>query len=222
MKARFVIISAFVLIGVVAAISQVGVVPSAVAGDEVVVASAAMTVVPAGSDDAEFVSSRKCKKCHIKEYKSWEDTKKAKTFDLLKPGEAVEAKKKANLDPEKDYTKDTSCLKCHTTGFGHPGGYMVPDPADEKAVKEASRLEGVGCESCHGAGSAYMELHEEIKKSKRTYKVDEMHAAGLAKIDAAACTSCHNEESPTYKPFDFEQQKNKGSHEVFPLKQREQ
>jgi hypothetical protein len=215
-------ISAFVLVGAVVAFWQVTVVPSAVAGDEVVAASAAMTVLPGGSGDAAYVGTNKCKKCHIKEYKSWKDMKKAKTLDVLKPGEAAEAKTKANLDPQKDYTQDSSCLKCHTTGFGHPGGYVVPDPADEKAVKAAKKLAGVGCESCHGAGSAYLELHEEIKKSKRTYKADEMYAAGMTKIDAAACATCHNEESPTYKPLDFEKQKNEGGHEMFPLKQREQ
>ena len=44
------------------------------------------------------------------------------------------------------------------------------------------------------------------------------------KIEAATCTACHNDKSPTMdasKPFDFEKQKVEGSHENFPLKQRE-
>ena len=200
---------------------QVDVIPSAVAGDEIV-AAAAMTILPTGSDDAEYVGSSKCKKCHNKEHKSWKETKKFKKLDTLKPGAAVEAKQKANLDPQKDYSADSGCLKCHATGFGHTGGYIVPDAADEKAVKKAKKLGGVGCESCHGPGSGYIKLHEEIKKSKRTYKVDEMYAAGLTKIDEATCTRCHCEDSPTYKPLDYAAKKNEGSHDMIPLKQREQ
>jgi hypothetical protein len=57
---------------------------------------------------------------------------------------------------------------------------------------------------------------------KRTYKVDEMYAAGLTKIDEAVCTRCHCEESPTFQSFDFAKQKTEGLHKTFPLKQREQ
>jgi cytochrome c1 len=178
--------------------------------------------VAGGEEEAKFVGSKKCKMCHKEEYKSWEESKKAKTFEPLKPGQASEAKQKHNLDPAKDYTKDEGCLKCHATGHGKPGGYFIPDPADEKAVKKAAKLEGVGCESCHGPGSAYVDLHKEIKKSKRMYKVEEMYAAGMTKIGEATCVRCHNEESPTYQPFDYEKQKDEGSHEFIPLKQREE
>jgi hypothetical protein len=179
----------------------------------------------AEGEEHAYVGSKKCKMCHRDEYKSWEEGKKAKTFDILRPGQAAEAKTKAGLDPDKDYTEDESCLKCHTTGFGKEGGYQIPDPADEKAVKKAKALAGAGCESCHGPGSAYTDLHKEIKKSKRTYKVEEMYAAGLTKITKETCTECHNEKSPTYdpdNPFDFEKMKDKGGHDMFPLKQREE
>jgi hypothetical protein len=211
------------LIGIGLAHWQVGLVPSVAASDQAAV-TAAGCLLPALGGEHEFIGSKKCKKCHMKEFKSWRDTKKAKTFDLLKPGQASEAKQKANLDPAKDYTKDEKCLKCHTIGFGEPGGYFVPDAADEKAVKKAGKLEGVGCESCHGPGSAYIDSHEEIKKSKRMYTQDEMFAAGLKKIEEASCTKCHNEESPTYVPFDFAKQKNnaEGAHEIFPLEQRQE
>jgi formate-dependent nitrite reductase cytochrome c552 subunit len=179
----------------------------------------------AEGEEHAYVGSKKCKMCHRDEYKSWEEGKKAKTFDILMPGQAAEAKTKAGLDPEKDYTKDESCLKCHTTGYGKKGGYQIPDPADEKAVKEAKALQGVGCECCHGPGSAYLDFHKELMKSKRTYKDEEMYAAGMAKITKEHCVDCHNEKSPTYdpdNPFDFEKMKGKGGHEHFPLKQREE
>jgi hypothetical protein len=177
-------------------------------------------------DKYEYVGDSKCKKCHIKEHKSWSKTAKGKAFETLKPGEKADAKKAHGLDPDKDYTKDETCLACHTQGFGHKGGYAVPDPADKNAVKAASKLEGVGCESCHGPGSAYIEVFEDIMKSKRKYKVEELHAVGLTKIEESTCTACHNDKSPTFdsaKGFNYEEAKNKRDeiHELVEIKQRE-
>ena len=168
--------------------------------------------------DAEYVGSKACKKCHIKVFKSWEKTKHANTLDVLKAGEAAEAKTKHGLDPAKDYTTDESCLACHSVGFGKPGGYAVP--ADEDAAKKVKDLVGVGCESCHGAGGGYIELHTAIQKEKREYTLDEMKAAGLVVPDEAACKSCHNDKSPTHEGFDFAAAKDKGVHEHAPLKYR--
>ena len=171
-----------------------------------------------------YVGSKDCKKCHMKLYKSWAKTKAATAFETLKPGQAGEAKTKYGLDPNKDYTKDKSCLSCHVTGFGGKDGYAIPDPTDKKAVKTAENLEGSGCESCHGPGGKYIELFKEIKKSKRKYKVDELYAVGLRKMDASACINCHNDTSPTYdesKKFDYERDKDKDTHEHEPLTQRE-
>ena len=172
-----------------------------------------------------YVGSSKCKMCHIAESKSWKKTRMGKAFETLKPGVAAEAKTKHGLDPAKDYTTDVSCLKCHTTGFGHEGGYAVPDPSDKKAVRRSKRLAGVGCESCHGPGSEYIKVHREVFKSKRKYKVEEFYAAGMKKIDATACTNCHNSEGPTVKEgysFDFDEKKDEDTHERKEMKQREE
>jgi hypothetical protein len=201
----------------------------AVAGTPQLIAAGAGGVAlaaPAAGEESgySYIGCKSCKKCHFKEYKSWSKTKMAKAFETLKPGEAAEAKEKHGLDPQKDYTTDESCLKCHATGFGSEGGYAVPDPSDKKAVKQAEALAGVGCESCHGPGSHYSEVLEEILKSKRTYKVEELYAVGLQKMDASRCTNCHNDTSPTYdkeKAFDYERDKDKDIHEHEELKQRE-
>lgn len=201
-----------------------GLLARAAAQEQVTTTAAAAATLPGVSGEYEYVGSNKCKKCHIKEYKSWEDTKMAKAFETLKPGQASEAKQKFNLDPAKDYTKDETCLACHTTGYGKAGGYAIPDPNDAKAVRAMSKLEGVGCESCHGPGSAYIDVFEEIMKSRRKYKVDELYAVGLTKIEATTCTECHNDKSPTHtEAFDFEKQKEKKEelHEHVELQQRE-
>jgi hypothetical protein len=199
---------------------------SAIAGNAIVAPAAALVLPTIGEGDFEFVGSAKCKKCHIKEHKSWDKTKHGQAMETLKAGQAVEAKTKFKLDPQKDYTKDSVCLACHTVGFGKKGGYSIPPDGDEKAVKQAKALENVGCESCHGPGSRYNEVFEEIMKSKRKYKPDELYAVGLTKIEAGACTVCHNEKGPTHdpsKPFDFAKMKENpaGIHEHLPLQQRE-
>ena len=184
---------------------------SAVAGNESVVAATSFTLAGLTAGEHEFVGSKKCKMCHKERYTSWEETTHAKGFAILKPGERKEAKEKYQLDPAKDYTKDKSCLGCHTTGYEKTGGYAIPAEGDEKAAKTAAKLEGAGCESCHGAGKDYCQLKKEIKKAFKAdgtkYKPEQLVEAGMTMIEAGTCTCCHNEKSPTYnesKKFDFE------------------
>ena len=198
---------------------------AAVPANSVVPLSKVSAVVALGDteEDVSYIGSKKCKKCHLKQYKSWESLKHGAALTLLEPGQASEAKSAHNLDSGKDYTKDDTCLTCHAVGFGKPGGYAVP--TDEKAAKKAKSLAGVGCEACHGPGGGYIKVQEEIKKSKRTYKPEEMYDAGLVKADESVCVKCHNDKGPTFdssKPFDFETAKDSGVHEHYPLKQREE
>ncbi|MFQ5410960.1 MAG: cytochrome c family protein [Phycisphaerae bacterium] len=175
-------------------------------------------------DSYSYVGSKACKRCHLDVHKSWAKTKMAQAFETLKPGNAKENKEKFKLDVNKDYSKDEKCIKCHTTGYGKKGGYAIPDPNDKKARRKAKKLQGVGCESCHGPGSEYSKVFKDILKTKRKYKVEELYAVGLRKIGKETCLTCHNEESPTINPgdtFDYEKRKDQGTHEHKPLKQRE-
>jgi len=94
MKARLAVILAVVVIGVGIIGTQIGFVSPALAGDGLAAATA-VTILPGGTDEgtdeAKFVGNKKCKMCHKKEYESWLETKKAKTFDPLKPGSQAEA-----------------------------------------------------------------------------------------------------------------------------------
>ncbi len=223
MKTRVAVCAAAV-IGAMGLSVQILAGPPAGSDTVAAVSVAAVTGVTDGDTQYTYVGSKKCKKCHMKQHKSWAKTKMGKALETLKPGNAKEAKEKHGLDPAKDYSTDPTCLKCHTVGFGHEGGYTVPDASDKKAVRKAKSFAGVGCESCHGPGSAYVKVFDEIMKSKRKYKVEELYAAGMRKIDASACTSCHNDESPTTAPgttFDFDAKKDEGTHEHLPLKQRD-
>lgn len=192
-------------------------------------------------EEYEYVGSKKCKKCHLKLWKSWAETKMARTFHGLKPNSELKpdkkagltkefieeikaAKAKANIEPEKDYTQDPKCLKCHTTGYGESGGYTIPDAQDRKAQGQAEALAGVGCEACHGPASKYVEILDEIQGEQRQYTRAELYAAGMKKIDAKDCTGCHTKtDNPTagddYK-FDFEESKDKDTHKHVEMKLR--
>ena len=178
-----------------------------------VAAVAIAAAAAAGAQEHAYVGSKNCKKCHLKEYKSWAETKMATVFDNLKPGERAEAKTKAGLDPEKDYTTDATCLPCHTTGYGKEGGFVD--------IETTPELAGVGCEACHGAGATYTQDHLMSLKNKE-YKLEEVVAAGMVeKVSAEQCTPCHNSESPFVGDdfvFDYEANKDEGTHEKFPLK----
>lgn len=182
-----------------------------VAGCFTAVLAAAGTGVVA--EDHEYTGSKKCKLCHLKEWKSWSETKMANAFELLKPGERADKKKAAGLDPQKDYTTDATCLRCHTTGYGKPGGYV--DAAS------TADLAGVGCEMCHGAGGTYTKDGYMTLKNNQFKKAD-LVAVGLSDpITQKQCAVCHNTDSPFVGDdyvFDFEARKSQGTHEKFPLK----
>ena len=107
----------------------------------------------AAMENFEYDGLKKCKGCHKSQYKSWRQTGHAKAFESLEAGVKAEAKEKAGLDPDQDYTADEKCVACHVTGYGQEGGYEVADPS--------KFLVGVGCESCHGPGKKYRRLHRE-------------------------------------------------------------
>jgi hypothetical protein len=166
-------------------------------------------------EDAKYVGSKSCQKCHFKEYSSWQKTKMAQAFASLKPNGAPEGRKKANLDPAKDYTKDAACVACHVTGYGKPGGYPeVGKDWSEEEKARATLMEGVGCEDCHGPGEKY----SVYKKDNKEYKWADLVKMGAFHPDQKSCAGCHNEKSPTYVKFDFAEKIGKDTHEVLKMK----
>jgi hypothetical protein len=167
----------------------------------------------AASAEHAFVGSKKCKMCHMKEYRSWAETTMANAFEILKPGERADAKSAAGLDPDKDYTEDATCLPCHVTGYGKDGGFA--------SLADTPDLVGVGCEMCHGAGGTYIEPQHMSLKNKEYKKADLVAVGLVGEITVEQCKNCHNTESPFVGDdyvFDFEANKDKGTHEKFPLK----
>jgi nitrate/TMAO reductase-like tetraheme cytochrome c subunit len=165
-------------------------------------------VLAAGITSAEnkYVGAKFCAACHKAgkggtAYAVWEKSPHAKAFETLKSKESEEIAKKKGL--KKPASESPECLKCHVTG----GGAATNVEAGFK------KEEGVTCEACHGAASAFKMIHTkgDLAKSKE---------AGLNPGDKTgkACETCHNAESPTHKPFKFAEAWAKIKHELPPKK----
>ena len=140
--------------------------------------------------EASYVGIDGCRSCHKGQHASWKLSVHAKAFDLLKPGKRKGAKKRAKLDPDKDYSTEEKCLQCHTTGYGKPGGF--------KDIQSTPIMAGISCEGCHGAGSEYRVLHDE----RPNFKKEENKAKGAlyGGEDEAVCKSCHVHENNVFTP----------------------
>ncbi len=95
---------------------------------------------------AKYTGSHACAECHDApekgfQFSRWRGTKHAQAYASLGTPAALELAVKMGVagDPQ----TSTACLKCHSTAY-HRGSAGTADTY--------SILEGVGCESCHGAG----------------------------------------------------------------------
>ena len=150
--------------------------------------------------DHEFAGVDKCRLCHKKpeqgeQYLIWQGTGHAKAFQALGTPEAKAAAEKLGIsDPQ----TNPKCLRCHSTAY-----YFTETKQTDVIPVE----EGISCESCHGPGKDYM------KKSIMENK-EEAVANGLLIQTQELCLKCHNQESPTYKPFNFDERWAKIAHPV--------
>ncbi len=158
---------------------------------------------------AQYLGSARCRICHLQQATSWKQTKMAKAFELLKPGVAADTKRAHKLDPAKDYTHDSACLPCHTTGYGKTGGFQ--------SIEKTPELAGVGCEMCHGAGAGYVQPSR-MSLQNREFKRADLVTNGFVVANAKTCETCHNPKSPFFKAFDFETRKDQGVHQHFAMK----
>lgn len=101
----------------------------------ILVAAFGLSVLAAGTASAEasYVGNKACAGCHKAEFADWQRSAHGKSVEALVSGKKSGAKTKAALTPDKDYSKDEKCLKCHTTGFGKDGGFKGMDSTPELA-----------------------------------------------------------------------------------------
>lgn len=118
------------------------------------------------------------------QFSTWRMSAHARAFAVLASEEAYEIAKKEGLKEAPQ--KSEACLTCHATAFGDPAGGQE----DSYTI-----YEGVGCEACHGAGSAYAE-------EARMVDARAAHTAGLKEVTKETCVRCH--QGTHDKPFDYE------------------
>ena len=147
--------------------------------------------ISSGAAEAQpkFIGVARCKICHMSkkkgnQYGVWKNSKHAQAYQVLTTEEAEKAAKKADKPP----AENPACLKCHVTGWDAP---------DDLKGSKWDKTEGVTCEACHGAGGDYSPMKVMKDKELALQK-------GLVIPKKEHCQKCHNKESPTYKPFDFD------------------
>lgn len=132
----------------------------------------------------KYIGAPKCKMCHNK-------PDKGEQFNKWSEGPHANAMKSLSAEE----AKDPKCLKCHST-VGH---------IDAKLVAGIKAEEGVSCESCHGPGSMYKGAS--VMKNQKVALTK-----GLILPTEELCKTCHNDESPTFKGFDYAEYSAKIAH----------
>lgn len=110
-----------------------------------------------------IAGSETCGDCHEADRHVWEMSAHAHAWETL-------IKERSHVDSD--------CQRCHTTGFGLPGGFV--------SAKRSLHRVNVGCESCHGPSQGHVE-NPDVKTA-------------FAARDS--CLHCHDPENSPQ--FDYE------------------
>ncbi|MGC8594980.1 MAG: multiheme c-type cytochrome [Candidatus Kryptoniota bacterium] len=159
----------------------------------------------ADSSSYNYVGVKKCKMCHSAErgggqYVIWQHSRHAQAFaDLASDTAKAIAKSRGLGDPQ----KSPECLRCHVTGYGLPASRFESTYSAE---------DGVGCESCHGAGSGYWKAT--IMKSIYEGTARASDYGLVVPSSGEVCTRCHNSQSPFFRGFDFHADSAKIAHPI--------
>ncbi len=125
-----------------------------------------------------IMGSNKCGECHSLQLLGnqqviWQNSKHAEAYKTLLSEKSTAFTDKNGLEKA---SINKLCLKCHTT---------VSFLEGKPKLISYSIEEGVGCESCHGAGSKYSP--NDIMKSGQLFR-----QFGGSKGNEATCLNCHN------------------------------
>jgi hypothetical protein len=142
----------------------------------------------------KFVGAGQCKMCHSgdkkgNQFQIWEKSKHAEAYKALESDSAKAIVASKGL--KQPATESAECLACHVG--------VSTDPA--QLDKKFDMKLGVQCEACHGAGSDFKAMS--IMKDK-----EKAYAAGLVDVGALGeklCTKCHNDKSPNFTGFNYEE-----------------
>jgi peroxiredoxin len=124
---------------------------------------------------AAYVGSQVCQSCHVDEHATWSEHPHARAFATL---------------VAKGQQRDADCVRCHSTGLGRPGGFVLGGAAQPA-------LAAVGCESCHGPGGDH--VGEGARRQGTIVKLsDKCGSCVILQV----CGSCHDDANDP--GFEFE------------------
>lgn len=139
-----------------------------------------------------YVGVERCRACHDtrrtgRQYQVWKRSPHANAYETLAGSRADRIAQ--SLDVE-DPHKNAACLECHVTAFG---------VGPERLARKFTIGDGVGCEACHGPGEVY--ATSGMMRAVASGTQDAAEIGLISQPPEAVCVSCHNDRSPTYKPF---------------------
>jgi len=140
-------------------------------------------------DPAAIVTAESCGECHISEAGVWRKTPHATGFKTLhRKKNAADIAERMGFSLIK---RDSLCLSCHFTTTVKNG--------------QLRAVAGVSCESCHGAGREWIDIHNNYGKGfdyktespeHREERIAQSRAAGMRRPSdlygvATSCYGCH-------------------------------
>ncbi len=160
-----------------------------------IVVALILCAVPRVSNAAPFfVGPQSCQECHKAEFAVWENTVHAKSFRELHKAPKVK-EILAAVGGDSNPRRNALCVQCHYT----------LEQADASATPTAKS--SVSCESCHGAASDWIKIHNDYggtgvtretePAAHKAERIQKSVAAGMRRPDtiydlAAHCLECHS------------------------------
>ena len=150
----------------------------------------------------KYIGVYACAKCHRGpksgyQFSKWRASLHAQAFAVLSTPRAQERAKQMGLVTAPQHSPE--CLKCHATAYSVSASGTAPS---------YDLYEGVGCEACHGAGSA----HSAEAHMKDPHAVGR---GGLRQVTRDRCLACH--ENAHNQPFDVDTAMAKIAHPSGPI-----
>jgi hypothetical protein len=144
-----------------------------------------------------FVGSAACGDCHSKAFEKWQNTSHSHATDSLVMPPNSRGSIARHFDPE--------CLSCHVTGWEPQQHY--PFESGYLSLEKTPLLTHVGCENCHGPGSAHVAA-ESGTGNLSADAIAKIRSDMRLTLDGAErkCIECHDlDNSPDFhKPDAFE------------------
>ena len=135
-----------------------------------------------------FVGSQSCAQCHQEAFDIWKSSPHSHaTQSLIAPHGRAEIPRQ--FDPE--------CLSCHSTGW--QAQQYVPYESGFMSLAETMRLEGNGCENCHGPASEHVRLESDPASAEA--ELDSLRQLLHRDLKEAknSCLECHDlDNSPDF------------------------